>query len=262
MRRALKSVALVAMTAAVAVMTFAVSGCGTTLQLVSAEGSGNVITRQVAVDGFDAVNIQGQFRVTVTQGDEYRVTVKIDDNLVQDLDIHESGTRISLGDRVIRDHTLQIRLRTDRSYNLRNATLVVDVVTPRLSHVDVSGASQLTLKGFEDLDEMRLSVSGAGRVLGELDCRDIDLDASGSAFVRLTGDAEDLSVHASGAAHVDLRSLPTDGADVDASGAAMVDVTVASLIDARASGASRVTYDGTARPGHVSTSGIASVMPQ
>lgn len=255
----MRGVVLTVLVAIMGVAGLTASGCGATLQLITAEGSGNVITREVQVEGFDKVRVQNQFKARITKGDEFRVTVHIDDNLVQDLDIRESGTRIVVGDRVVRNRTLDIRLQPDRSYTLRNVTLEVDIVTPDLTQVDASGAAEVKLIGFEDGEELTLTGSGASNISGAVLVDRLSVDVSGASKVRLTGAADHISVRASGASTADLRGVPAVTADVDSSGASRLHVNITTSLDAVASGASHITYQGSGRLDYSDASGAAKI---
>jgi hypothetical protein len=255
----MRGIVLTVLVAIIGVAGLTAGGCGATLQLITAEGSGNVITREVQVEGFDKVRIQNQFKARITKGDEFRVTVRVDDNLVQDLDIGESGTRIVVGGNVMRNRTLDIRLQADRSYTLRNVTLEVDIVTPDLTQIDASGASEVKLVGFESGEDLTLKGSGASNISGEITADTLSIDVSGASKVRLSGAADHISIRASGASTADLRGVPAITAEVDSSGASRLHVNVTDSLDAVASGASHITYQGSGHLDYSDTSGAAKI---
>jgi hypothetical protein len=255
----MRGIVLTVLVAIIGVAGLTAGGCGATLQLITAEGSGNVITREVQVEGFDKVRVQNQFKARITKGDEFRVTVRVDDNLVQDLDIGESGTRIVVGGNVMRNRTLDIRLQADRSYTLRNVTLEVDIVTPDLTQIDASGASEVKLVGFESGEDLTLKGSGASNISGEITADTLSIDVSGASKVRLSGAADHISIRASGASTADLRGVPAITAEVDSSGASRLHVNVTDSLDAVASGASHITYQGSGHLDYSDTSGAAKI---
>lgn len=254
----MRAIVATVLLAAIAVTAVAVAGCGATLQIVTAEGSGNVITQEISVEGFDKVRIQSQFKARIIKGDEYKVTVRVDDNLVQDLDIQESGTRIVVVDKVVRNRTLDVRLRPERSYTLRNVTLEVDIVAPELAEIDASGATDVKVEGFSER-EMVVRGSGAARVAGRVDADRLTVDASGASQVHLTGTADYLNLETSGASNADLSGLAADYVDVKTSGASRAHVNATERVDAVASGASHVKYEGAGNLGHSDASGVARI---
>ena len=57
--------------------------CAVPFDASTVKGSGNVVTKERDVSGFDKVVVSGLGRVIVTQGDEESLTVETDDNLMQ-----------------------------------------------------------------------------------------------------------------------------------------------------------------------------------
>ncbi len=86
---------LIAILAIDLLFIFGLSACGA-LGIVTT-GSGNVVTREFDFTDFDEVSISHAFTGTITQGDAYRVVVRIDDNLVDKLLAEQDGSRINIG---------------------------------------------------------------------------------------------------------------------------------------------------------------------
>lgn len=60
-------------------------------------GSGNVVTRQVPVSSFSKLEVSYAFTVRLSFGDPAAVKVRIDDNLVDHLDVAVSGGTLRIG---------------------------------------------------------------------------------------------------------------------------------------------------------------------
>jgi type IV pilus biogenesis protein CpaD/CtpE len=106
-----------------------VAGCG----LTSTTGSGNVVTQEETITGFDEVEISQGFRVDISQGDTFSVVVHVDDNLVQYLQVVKQGS------------TLKIGMEPDRTYV--GSTLRAEVTMPELSRLTVRHGSRATVSG-------------------------------------------------------------------------------------------------------------------
>jgi hypothetical protein len=161
----------------------------------------------------------------------------------------------------VRNRTLDVRLRPERSYTLRNVTLEVDIVAPEITEIDAGGASDVRLEGFSQR-EMTIKGSGAARVTGSVDVDELAIDASGATKVRLAGATDYLYLETSGASNADLSALKADYVDVDTSGASRAHLNATQRIDAVASGASHVTYEGACRLGYSDASGVARISRQ
>jgi len=195
------------------------SGCG------GFTGSGNVVTQEEAITGFDKLDVSEGFQVDVSQGDKFSVIIRVDDELVEDLNVVKQGT------------TLQIGLQPGRSYNLKNVTLEADVTMPELTGADLFSGSHLN---------------------GEVEIGDVTFNLSAGSHVTLSGSAGNLMIDANGGSHVKLADLAVVDANVEANGGSHVTVYPSSTLDVVAKGGSHVTYLGSPTLGTIDTDGSSS----
>jgi len=231
----------------IALVPLLVGCCAVPIPLPAVGGSGKVVTLQEDFTGFGRLDVSHAFRVEVRQGDDYRVTVRIDDSLEEHL----------LLDR--QSDTLRIGLEPGHTYNLNGVTLEADVTMPELMGLGLSGASQATLDGFQSTKPLDVHVSGASQLRGVIEVGAGQFKASGTSQIRLVGSGRDVAIDASGASQVDLSRFEVDDAEIEASGASTVSIHAAGRLDAHASGASRVRYRGEPSLGRIHTSGSSSV---
>jgi len=210
---------------------------------------GNVVTREEAFTGFDKVDVSHAFQVDVSQGDTFSVVIRIDDNLVQYLDVVKEGNTLKIG---LKPGWETIRPRTEQA----------KITMPELTGLILSGASRGTITGFKSAEGLSLNVSGASSLQGDIEAGDASFSASGSSKVTLNGSAQDVMIDASGSSEFNLADLRVNNANVKASGASDVTVKPSGTLDANASGASHVYYLGSPTLGKVDTSGDSSVRPK
>jgi hypothetical protein len=210
-------------------------------------GSGNVITQDEAITGFDKVDISNSFSVDVTQGEEFSVVTRIDDNLVEHLNVVKQGS------------TLKIGLDPTQSYTILDATMEAEVTMPELVGLELSGNSDARASGFEPAKSLTVDLSGNSDLRGDIQAGDSSFDVSGNSEVALSGSAGDVSVDASGSSEVDLGDFPATDGEVNASGASRVTVNLSGRLDADASGSSNIYYLGNPELGRTDTSGSSSI---
>ena len=213
---------------------------------VSLTGSGNVVTQEEAISDFDKVDISHSFEVDIKQGESFSVVIRVDDNLVEQLQVEKFGS------------TLKIGLKPDVSI-VSNATLEAEITMPELTGLDISGASNATISGFKSTNNLTVDLSGASSLRGDIEAGDTSFDLSGSSDANLTGSGGNLTLDASGSSDVDLSDFPVADAEIDASGASTVTVNASGRLDVEASGASNVYYLGDPSMGTIETSGASSV---
>ena len=123
--------------------------------------------------------------------------------------------------------------------------------------IKMSGASDL--KGELNVGNLSITVSGASNIKSQVKALMIGIDGSGASDVELTGTVDDLSVEISGASEAKLYNLNAKGALVRASGASSAHVNVSTIIKAHASGASNINYRGSAELRESSNSGASDI---
>jgi hypothetical protein len=181
------------------------------------------------ISDFDALDISDGFQVDASQGDAFSVVIRVDDNLVEYLEVGKEGTALKIG------------LKPGTQVARDTVTLEATVTMPELTGLELSGGSHLT---------------------GDLEAGDMTIDLSGGSHVTLGGSAGDLTVGAGGGSHAELGGLAAADVSVDASGGSRVTVNASGTLDVSASGGSHVKYVGSATLGTIDTSGGSSVKEQ
>jgi len=203
------------------------SGC-----IGGVRGSGSMVSRDFEVEDFSALNIGGSYRVTWRQSDSVSVTVEMQENLFEYLQVS------------VRGDTLYID--STRNFNTSSSNRPrVYVYTPYLEMVDFSGA--VSADNWDTIEGERffINASGAANIDITLDVEMLDLDLSGAGDLTLAGTAHIVDIIASGAADISADDLQTSETSISLSGAGSVDIAVSDHLSVDLSGAGRVRYTGT-----------------
>ena len=230
----------------VSLIVILLSGCVPT----TLTGSGNVVTQEEPLSGFDKVDISHSFEVDISQGESFSVIIRVDDNLVEHLQVVKQGS------------TLKIGLKPN-SPDIRSATLQAEITMPELTRLDMSGSSHATIIGFKSAQALVVDASGASHLQGDIEADTVSFNLGGSSEVILTGSAQNLIMEeASGSSDVDLTDFPVVDASVKAGGKSQVTVNVSGRLDIDASNGANVYYLGDPTLGTIDTSGSATVEPK
>ncbi len=224
-----------------------VAGCVAVPALTTLRGSGNTVTNEYDYDGFTRIEVGSAFQVEVVQAESYSVSVTVDDNIVEHLEVSKSG------------NTLRIGLKPLVRLGFGNVTLKARIALPTLEGLNLSGATTGNVSGFNSDAALNIDVSGASTLRGDIRAGNTRVDASGASTVRLAGQAGTLDVVASGASTADLEDFAAADVRVEASGASRAVVNVNGRLDAEASGASSVRYVGEPTSVNSDTSGASSI---
>lgn len=211
------------------------------------KGDGNIQTEDRSVGDFKNVSVSGAAKVYVSQGDSHIVKLEGDDNILKYIEVVHEGD--------------WVKVRTKQGYNLQPTESVkVYVTAPVYNNIETSGAcdilGQTKLVNAEDL---RLDVTGAGKIQMEVNAPRLKAEISGSGSINLKGETKDVDLDLTGAGHAHCFDLLAENTKVDISGAGSAEVFASVRLDADVSGAGHVSYKGNASDVHQTVSGAGSV---
>lgn len=229
-----------------AILAAVLSGCGLEERIVA--GSGNIVTQEEDFTDFNKVEASHSFKLDIQQGDSYEVTIRIDDNLLDDLEVTNQNNTLKIG--------------LARDIVISNATMEADITMPELVEIGLSGASEADINTFVMDEDFRAGLSGSSFLSGNLDAQDARFNLSGSSDVRLEGSGNGLDIDASGSSNLELAEFVVEDANVSLSGSSEAIVNVNGTLSVNASGASNVYYLGNPSMGNIDTSGASSVEPK
>lgn len=191
------------------------------------KGSGTEASEARQLPPFSAVEVSGQADAVVRIGEPRKVTVRGDDNLLEQVKTEVSGD------------TLEVSQDEDIDPDLG---IAVEIRIPRLDMAELSGAGGLTARGIRG-ERYRAEVSGAGSVEADGRVRSVDVVVSGAGDVR-------------------LERLAAQQAEVEVSGAGSVHVHASDFLTASVSGVGDVVYSGRPEQVKEDVSGVGEVRPR
>jgi hypothetical protein len=181
---------------------FLASGCVLHIE----KGSGQPASEDRALDAFEDVELDGALDVAVVGGDEHRVQISGDDNLVESLVTEVDGD------------TLIVRTPHNTVFEPR-LPLKITVETPELRNVNLNGSGDLRVQGI-DGEKLSADVAGSGDVTVDGDWRELEAQVAGSGDIKLYGRSKHLDARVAGSGDIDARGLRAlnGRAEVDGSG--------------------------------------------
>lgn len=228
-------------------------------------GSGQLVTKTFDAKDFNRVEIGNNFTAEITQGTIFSVTVTIDDNIEQYLDVQVLGS------------TLHIGLTAAHTYI--HSTQRAAITMPSLNGLFVSGASKTNLNNFKSTDTLETQVSGASTVnfvdcsagnttfdvtgaskmTGDMTINNGSMHLSGASSANLVGTGGNVTIEVSGASSAKLESFALTNADVSVSGASNATINASGILDVNLSGASKLFYVGSPTLGNISITGASNM---
>jgi hypothetical protein len=210
-----------------AVAVLLLSACSVT----ATRGSGNVVTEEREVSGFDGVALSGVGRVIISQGDDESLTIETDDNLMRHIETE------------VRNGTLELGLARN-TIPIPTQSIIFRVSVDDLTGLTSSGAGSFEIDGLE-ADRLQVTLSGAGDVgIDSLSASDLAVKISGAGNVDLAGQVGTQEIDMSGLGNYSAPDLESQMASVSISGAGGAVVWAKDTLDVEISGAGNVEYYG------------------
>ncbi len=197
---------------------------------------------------FQAIEVSHAFNVYLTQSNEESVAVSASDAKSRENIIVE-----------VKGGVLIIRYDNNSKWNSGNKKLKAYISFKQLNKLKISGACDVYVVEDWKAVNLKLDLSGASNMMGNLEVQKLMVDLSGASDLSLTGTVGQLNIDASGASDFNGFDLAVDYCDVNVSGASDVKITVNKELSAKASGASDVKYKGKGMIRDIKTSGSSSI---
>jgi hypothetical protein len=194
-------------------------------------GSGNVVTEEREVSGFNKINMSGYGEVIITQGDEESLTIETDDNLMQYIQTE------------VRNNTLFLTI-TDKTIPDPSGSITYNLTVIDLESIELSGAGSFDIKAL-DTPGLEIVFSGAGNInLDSLSADELSVQLNGAGNINIAGEVGKQDVGISGAGKYSAPDLQSSQADVLIEGLGQVEIWATDALTVKIEGAGSVDYYG------------------
>lgn len=210
------------------------------------KGSGKVINETRNVGSFEKIGVSGSFDVYLVKGNEGKIDIKVEDNLLAYL-VTE-----------VKDGKLKIKWKKGTSINTRKP-VVVTVHFNNISGVALSGSGDIIGKDLIKADHFDVAVSGSGDIDLEVESNTMKAAISGSGDIDLKGKVNEFNAAVVGSGDISANGLNSEKANLKISGSGGMTLTVNKELVARISGSGDVKYKGNPKVEDVKVSGSGNV---
>ena len=169
------------------------------------EGSGNVITKDIAIKSFNELDASGIFNLQLSQGDKETVRIEADDNLMDLFIVENEGS------------TLKISMKKNSNFNSKKH-LRVYVTFKTLKSMELSmvgGTSSDEKLKFADL---KLKNQSVGSVNLNMTLQTLNLENESVGSVKLEGSAENAVVKNNSVGSINAGNFVVQKMDIENNG--------------------------------------------
>ncbi|MEI9944219.1 MAG: head GIN domain-containing protein [Chitinophagaceae bacterium] len=175
------------------------------------EGSGNVITKNVAVSSFNELNVSGVFSVLLIQGNAETVKIEADDNLQEFFEVKNDGSK------------LNITMKKDLNFNSKKK-MKVYVTFKNLKSMDLKTVGDVSSEENLKFDDIKINNKSVGSVDLKMTAHNLDVDNKSVGNVKLNGKAESVVIRNKGVGSVQAADFIVQNMDIENSGVGNADV--------------------------------------
>lgn len=198
-------------------------------------GSGNVITEQRDVSGFDEVKLNGAGKIIITQGSEEFLEIEAEENIIDELTSDVEGDILTLG----------YTNRFWRRSIIPNQSITYYLHVIDLEEITLNGANTLEIDAFET-NSLEIVLNGAGRVdVDELLAENLDVYIAGTGTVTIAGQVADQTINIDGAGNYQAGNLQTNNTTIEIDGLGNGTIWAIDFLDITINGGGSINYYGT-----------------
>jgi hypothetical protein len=181
------------------------------------EGSGNVITKDVAVQSFDEVSIKGVFSVLLSQGNKEQVKIEADDNLQELFEVKNEGSK------------LIISMKKDVNFQTKDDKnkMKVYITFRKLKTIDLKTVGNVSSDGNLSFDNLKIENKSVGSVDLKLTVQSLDIQNKSVGNFTLTGKADHAVIKHNGVGSFKASNLVVQTMDIEALGVGSAEVNAA-----------------------------------
>ncbi len=195
------------------------------------KASGKVVTKDYQVSDFSGVDISTDFQAYITFSDQTSVTIEVDDNMVNFVEVNVNNGVLS-----VRENS--------RSWVKGKQTLNAYISVPSLDYIKGSSDAIIVLKNPLNTDRLKVDLSGDSTLEGEVNANSIDTYLKGDSYLTISGGADHLKGDVSGDSEIRNYDLVIKNIDLKLRGDSVAEVTVQESMKVDLNGDSEMRYKG------------------
>ena len=140
------------------------------------KGNGNIVEREFDVTQFDELSCALSATVNFNVSDDYTCKVRVDENIMDHLDIKVEDGELCLG-----------KQQKSRNITLKATEFIIEVTAPSLENLNLAGSGDINFLGALEGKDVEVSLAGSGNVVfkGEVNVDHLELTVAGSGDINV-----------------------------------------------------------------------------
>ncbi len=202
------------------------------ISITGIRGSGNVVTEERSVSGFDKVAISAGMNLYLEQGSREYLKIEAEDNILQNI-----TTEVNNGKLTVRFKNLIGSVSSTEPIN-------VYLTVVNIKELDASSGVVIDSKEINaDNLKIRISSGASGEII--IKANSLDVNLSSGSTLKLSGTVESQKADLSSGVEYRASDLASKNADINLSSGASAEISVSDNLDVNISSGASVEYSGT-----------------
>ena len=197
------------------------------------EGSGNVVTKDIAIQPFDQLEASGVFNVVLTQGNKESLKIEAEDNLQPLFEIKNEGPK------------LVVEMKKDPHFN-SNKKMTIYITFKNLKSMDLKMVGNVSSEGNLNFRDLALANKSVGSVDLALNAQKLDIENKSVGNLRLSGKAENATIRSNSVGAIKASDLLVQTMDIDNDGVGSAEVNAVKELKVKDSFLGKVRNAGSA----------------
>lgn len=177
------------------------------------EGNGHVVTKEIPVQPFTALDASGVYELKLTQGATETVKIEADENLQPFFQVHNDGSKLVIEMKDVKNKNLNIKTK-----------LRVYVTFKNLKSLDLKTVGNVSSSNDLAFDNLDLTNGSVGNVDLDLKVNTLHLENTSVGNVKLSGQAENAVMKNSGVGSLKAGDFVVQTLDIANTGVGSAEV--------------------------------------
>lgn len=212
------------------------------------KGNGNVVTKEITTSSYDKVLVSGFYDVDLIAGEEGKINVKGEENLLDYLKIEVVEGALKIGTEKGK------YLSTSKGYKI-----IITVPFESLEEVSLTGSGDINSKSTITTTNFTSRLAGSGDVNLTISAKDVIAKVTGSGNMVLKGKTTDFKGDVTGSGDLNASNLESDTAEATVIGSGDCKVSCTTSLFARVNGSGDIDYKGDPKKKDTKVNGSGSI---
>lgn len=175
------------------------------------EGSGKVVTKEVAVQSFDELKASGLYSLQLIQGNSEAVKIEAEDNLQELFEVKNEGTK------------LVIKMKKDINIKTKEK-MKVYVTFKKLKNMELNMVGNVSSDKNLGFTDLKINNNSVGSVDLQLTAGKLEVKNQSVGNIKLSGKADHAIIKNSGVGSIQAAAFVVQTMDIDNSGVGAAEV--------------------------------------